>query len=105
MLPYSVQGMGDTTFVLMHYLGGSHSTWCATLPYLDRGFRCVVVDMPGFGEAAGIAGYDVASMANQVDETIRHLRLQQVILVGHSMKAWPASRIDWVNISTAALWL
>lgn len=85
MLPYSVQGTGDTTFVLMHYLGGSHRTWCATLPYLDRDFRCVAVDMPGFGEAAGIAGYDMASMADQVDETIRHLRLHQVILVGHSM--------------------
>lgn len=85
MLPYSLQGEGETTFVLMHYLGGSHRTWFPTLPYLDRAFRCVALDMPGFGEAAGIEGYDVASMANQVDETIRHLHLKNVILVGHSM--------------------
>lgn len=76
MQPYSAQGTGDSTLVLMRYPGGSHRTWCATLPYLDRDFRCAAVDRPGFGEAAGSAGYDAASMTGQEDETIRHLRLR-----------------------------
>lgn len=85
MLPYSMQGQGETTLVVMHYLGGSHRTWFPTLPYLDRDFRCVALNTPGFGDASQIEGYDVASMARQVDETIRALRLEKVILVGHSM--------------------
>ncbi|AUX93923.1 alpha/beta fold hydrolase [Mixta gaviniae] len=85
MLPYSMQGQGETTLVFMHYLGGSHRTWFPTLPYLDRDFRCVALNTPGFGDASQIEGYDVASMARQVDETIRALRLEKVILVGHSM--------------------
>lgn len=32
MLPHSDQGQGEPTFVLMHYLGGSHRTWFPTLP-------------------------------------------------------------------------
>lgn len=85
MLPYSLQGEGETTFVLMHYLGGSHRTWFPALPYLDRASRCVALDMPGFGDATDIKDYDVASMASQVDETLRQLQLKKVILVGHSM--------------------
>ncbi|QDY42323.1 alpha/beta fold hydrolase [Candidatus Pantoea soli] len=85
MLPYSIQGQGETTFVLMHYLGGSHRTWFPTLPYLDRDYRCVAINTPGFGDAAQAEGYDVAAMARQVDETIRALQLRKVILVGHSM--------------------
>ena len=86
MLPHSYQGQGDLTFVLMHYLGGSHRTWFPTLPYLDRFHRCVALNTPGFGDAAGIeGGYDVSAMADQVDATIRGLDLDQCILVGHSM--------------------
>lgn len=86
MLPHSDQGQGDLTFVLMHYLGGSHRTWFPTLPYLDRFHRCVALNTPGFGDAAGIeAGYDVSAMADQVDATIQELGLEQCILVGHSM--------------------
>lgn len=85
MLPYSIQGQGETTFVLMHYLGGSHRTWFPTLPYLDRDYRCVAINTPGFGDAAQAEGYDVAAMARQVDDTIRALQLRKVILVGHSM--------------------
>jgi pimeloyl-ACP methyl ester carboxylesterase len=86
MLPHSDQGQGEPTFVLMHYLGGSHRTWFPTLPYLDSSHRCVALNTPGFGDAADIgSGYDVSAMADQVDATIRALGLEQCMLVGHSM--------------------
>ncbi|WLS77449.1 alpha/beta hydrolase [Erwinia pyri] len=102
MLPYSMHGQGETTFVLMHYLGGSHRTWSPVLPLLERDFRCVALDMPGFGDAVENNEYDIASMARQVDEVIRHLALKQVILVGHSMSgkvalALAASQPDYLQ--------
>ncbi|WP_213881144.1 alpha/beta hydrolase [Pseudomonas sp. dw_358] len=86
MLPHSQQGQGSPTFVLMHFLGGSHRTWFPTLPYLDHSHQCVALNTPGFGDAAGAeGGYDVSAMADQVDATIRGLGITRCILVGHSM--------------------
>lgn len=85
MLPNSQQGHGSPVFVLMHFLGGSHRTWSAATPFLDREHRCVALNTPGFGDAAQVGGYSVDEMADQVDETIRELGLERCILVGHSM--------------------
>ena len=85
MLPHSQQGSGSPTFVLMHFLGGSHRTWFPTAPYLDGEHRCVALNTPGFGDAAEVEGYSVAEMADQVDASIRALGLTRCILVGHSM--------------------
>lgn len=85
MLPHSQQGHGSPTFVLMHFLGGSHRTWFPTVPYLDGTHRCVALNTPGFGDAAHIEGYSVEAMVEHVDHTIRALGLTDCILVGHSM--------------------
>lgn len=85
MLAYSSQGRHAPTFVLMHYLGGSHRTWFPTVPYLDAHYRCVAIDTPGFGDSADAAVLDVQSFATQIDSAIRTLALTDVILVGHSM--------------------
>jgi len=85
MLAYSSQGRHAPTFVLMHYLGGSHRTWFPTVPYLDAHHRCVAIDTPGFGDSADAAVLDVHSFATQIDSAIRALALTDVILVGHSM--------------------
>lgn len=85
MLPHSQQGHGPITFVLMHFLGGSHRTWGPTIPYLDREHRCVALDTPGFGDASAVPGYTISEMADQIDQSIRELGLERCILVGHSM--------------------
>jgi pimeloyl-ACP methyl ester carboxylesterase len=87
MLPHAQQGQGDPTFVLLHYMGGSHRSWFPTLPFLDRTHRCIVMNTPGYGDAAAIPGWDVKAMADHFDRTIRRLLLSRVILVGHSMTA------------------
>ncbi|MDO7900502.1 alpha/beta fold hydrolase [Pseudomonas sp. K1(2024)] len=85
MLPYSQQGSGPITLVLMHFLGGSHRTWGPTLPFLDREHACVALNTPGFGDAHGVSGYSVAEMADQVDASVRALGIERCVLVGHSM--------------------
>lgn len=85
MLPHSKQGQGSPTLVLMHFLGGSHHTWFATLPWLDPHHLCVALDTPGFGDAADVEGYSVSAMADQVDATLREMQLEDCVLVGHSM--------------------
>ncbi|WNW10279.1 alpha/beta hydrolase [Pseudomonas sp. DTU_2021_1001937_2_SI_NGA_ILE_001] len=85
MLANSQQGQGSPAFVLMHFLGGSHRTWSAAVPFLDRRHHCLALDTPGFGDSAEVPGYSVTEMADRVDESIRAAGLKRCILVGHSM--------------------
>ena len=87
MLPYSLHGQASDApvFVLLHYLGGSGHTWYPAISWLDEKHRCITLDTPGFGAAAGVSGYDVAAMVEQVDQSIRELKLDNCIVVGHSM--------------------
>lgn len=80
----SDNGQGSPTLVLMHFFGSSHHEWEALLPLLDTQYRVVTLDMPGFGRATDIAGFDVASMTRHVTKCIDEAGLDDVILVGHS---------------------
>ncbi len=75
----------NPTFVLLHYMGGSHRTWFPTRPLIDRDHHCVAIDTPGYGDAATVRGWSVAEMADYFEARIAELGLTRVILVGHSM--------------------
>ena len=97
MLPVVTVGEAGPLLVMLHWLGGGAQTWDEVSHGLAaRGVRCAALDLPGFGEAAGMAGYDIASMADQVIETVQFLRRSAVaqggadepqpwFLAGHSM--------------------
>lgn len=44
-------GPGDTTFVLLHGLGGSHLSWVQAAPGLQGLGPVLALDMPGFGRS------------------------------------------------------
>ncbi len=85
MLPCSVYGSGDTTLVLMPFLGGSQLEWTESVAILSKHHRCITVDLPGFGDAASIEGYSVEEMASAVIDLLATLDLDRYLLVGHSM--------------------
>jgi pimeloyl-ACP methyl ester carboxylesterase len=76
--------------VMLHWLGGSAQTWTEVAGRLRaRGLRCEPLDLPGFGEAAGIEGFTVEQMAAHVMAEVQRLRpdpeKQPWLLAGHSM--------------------
>ena len=75
------------TVFLLHFLGGSAREWSEVTALLAGRFRCVAIDLPGFGDAAGRLGYGVAAMADAVSEAVRAAKPQRWVLVGHSMGA------------------
>jgi pimeloyl-ACP methyl ester carboxylesterase len=85
MLPFSEYGSGETTLFLMPFLGGSQREWTESVALLSKHYRCVTVDLPGFGEAAEIPGYSVSEMADAVIEIISSLKPERYLLIGHSM--------------------
>ncbi len=83
----AVETGGLPTVFLLHFLGGSAREWSEMTPLLAERFRCVAIDLPGFGDAAAHSGYGVAAMADAVAEAIRAANAPRWILVGHSMGA------------------
>ncbi len=81
---------------MLHWLGGSARTWDTVAAGLTaRGVRCAPLSLPGFGEAADVAGYTVTAMADFVGEAVSRLRAAALaagdddgapwFVAGHSM--------------------
>jgi pimeloyl-ACP methyl ester carboxylesterase len=75
---------------MLHWLGGSSHSWTEVSEGLaTRGIHCAAVDLPGFGNSAGMLDFSIASMAHALTATIRALRTNHPnrpwLLAGHSM--------------------
>ncbi|WP_117212821.1 alpha/beta fold hydrolase [Allorhizocola rhizosphaerae] len=72
--------------VYVHGLGGSHINWNALAPLLQRHFRAVAVDLPGFGltPAAG-RKTSVAANARVLRRFLRIIVKEPAMLIGNSM--------------------
>ncbi|MEU8980815.1 alpha/beta hydrolase [Streptomyces sp. NPDC048309] len=56
------------------------------LPLTEEGYRCVGFDRRGHGRSDDVwGGFDLDSLADDVDGLLRHLDLRDVTLVGHSI--------------------
>lgn len=73
--------------VFVHGLSGCWQNWLENLPVLaDAGFRCVALDLPGFGaspmprERISISGYGAI-----LDELLEVLGIEAATIVGNSM--------------------
>ncbi|WP_420149635.1 alpha/beta fold hydrolase [Spirosoma sp.] len=79
-------GSGPLTLIFLHYFGGSALEWQTVMDLLSNQYRCIAVDMRGFGDSeAPSTGYSVDDMADDIDDLIRVLAIQTFVLVGHSM--------------------
>lgn len=79
--------LDNPTVVLVHGLGCDASDWDPVVALLEiQSINCLTVDLRGHGQSASLAGpYDMDTMAKDVAEVIEHEKLQNLILVGHSM--------------------
>ncbi|TXM72255.1 alpha/beta hydrolase [Methylobacterium sp. WL12] len=85
-LPTAAATAPPTLFCL-HFLGGSAREWAPTAERLGADVVCVPIDLPGFGDAADVTGYDVAAMADHVAAKVRAARPGRWLVAGHSMGA------------------
>ncbi len=75
------------TLVCLHFLGGSAATWSAVTGSLAGRLRCLPLDLPGFGDAAGQQGYSVANMADSIAARVEREEVGEWVIAGHSMGA------------------
>lgn len=81
------QGSGEPTLVFLHYFSGAAASWQWTIEALQSSYRCVALDLPGFGDVAPLAEPSLANYSAFVREAMERLELTNSVLIGHSMGA------------------
>ena len=79
-------GGGAPALVFIHYWGGSSRTWSEVMASLAYRFRCIAVDLRGWGKSDRHAqDYSLFTQASDVEHVIAALDVDNFVLVGHSM--------------------
>ncbi|MGB7756977.1 MAG: alpha/beta fold hydrolase [Salinisphaera sp.] len=79
-------GSGPLALVFLHYWGGTARTWHPVMAALPANLRKVALDARGWGQSdRPDDGYDIATMADDVEAAVAALGLERYVLVGHSM--------------------
>jgi pimeloyl-ACP methyl ester carboxylesterase len=80
------------TVVFVHGLGGAWQNWLENLPYFaDAGYRCVAMDLAGFGRSDVVAGeVSIGRYARSVAGLLEQLGISSAAVVGNSMGGFVA---------------
>lgn len=80
------EGEGSPALVFIHYWGGSRRMWSEVIAPLSERFRCIAVDLRGWGRSDRHADdYSLFTQADDVEGVIEALKVSDFVLVGHSM--------------------
>lgn len=83
---YIDEGSGDHTIVFVHGLATYGRSWRYQIDELKNHYRCIAIDLPGNGYSdRGKHDYSMHFFAGCVYDFMQQLKLQNVILAGHSM--------------------
>jgi pimeloyl-ACP methyl ester carboxylesterase len=85
-IAYDVRGQGKVAVVLVHCWACDRSFWKEQVEPLSRRFRVVTLDLGGHGASgADRARFTVAGLGGDVQAVVEALKLEEVVLVGHSL--------------------
>ena len=99
ILAYNKIGNGVINIIFLHELMGDSSNYKACLNYFDENlFSCFMVDLRGYGESKNILGkYNLEEAKNDIINLVSFLKLENYILVAHSMSTMIAQHIASVD--------
>ncbi len=89
MLSFTDKGKGDA-IVFLHGYCESKDVWQAFEASISKKNRVICIDLPGYGDSKPLANLTMESMAVAVFEVISSLKLEKLLLVGHSMGGYVA---------------
>lgn len=85
-LAYVDEGRGDQTIIFIHGLGSYLKAWEKNIAGLKDQYRCIAVDLPGYGKSSKKPHSGMMSFyAGVIKDLIDELKLENVVLAGHSM--------------------
>ena len=85
-IAYEVHGEGSTALVFVHGWSCDRSYWQAQVQPFSKLYKVVTIDLGGHGESGfGRSDWTIFSFSTDVTTVIRELKLDRVILIGHSI--------------------
>jgi len=85
-IAYDVRGQGKTALVFVHCWACDRTFWREQVEPLSKKYRVVTVDLGGHGASgAERPKWTVAGLGGDVEAVVLALKLDRVVLVGHSM--------------------
>ncbi len=85
-LAYVDEGSGEHTLLFIHGLATYIPAWYKNIEYFKKKYRCIAIDLPGYGRSSkNDYPATMSYYAQVVLLLIEKLELENVILVGHSM--------------------
>ncbi|HMN26142.1 MAG TPA: alpha/beta hydrolase [Ignavibacteriaceae bacterium] len=85
-IAYIDEGDSRNVLLFIHGLGSYLKAWDRNIPELKKYFRCVAIDLPGYGKSSKqIHSGEISFYTKIIDEIIIKLELKNISLVGHSM--------------------
>ncbi len=89
-IAYSSEGRGQA-IVFVHGFCEDSDVWDEfKMDLLEKKYKVVCVDLPGFGESEVMNNLSIEGMADTVKAVVDHLNLFEIVLVGHSMGGYTA---------------
>jgi pimeloyl-ACP methyl ester carboxylesterase len=78
--------------LMLHGFFGEKTCWLPLIELLQSQFRCISLDMLGFGESSKPEiRYDVAVEVAFVRQVVEQLNIEPCCIIGHSFGGWVAS--------------
>lgn len=85
-IAYSVYGKGEPTLVFIHGWSCNQSFWKNQVPYFEKKYRVVTMDMAGHGASGKERKvYSIEAFAEDVAAVVQAIKARKIILIGHSM--------------------
>ncbi len=85
-IAYIDEGNSKNVLLFIHGLGSYLKAWDRNIPELKTHFRCIALDLPGYGKSSKqVHSGEVNFYTEVLKEFITKLGLKNISLVGHSM--------------------
>lgn len=85
---FDVHGQGKPAVIFVHGFAGDTKGWNNQINHFSMKYRVVTMGLPGFGESGNNRrNWSMGAFGEDVVSIIEHLKLDKVVLVGHSMGA------------------
>jgi len=80
------KGQSEPAIVFVHGFSTTRKFWNYQLEHFSNEYKTVTIDIGGFGESGNTrTNWTIAAMGEDVVAVIKKLKLNRVVLVGHSM--------------------